>query len=422
MVEVWLPYGKSEVCARIPTRNFLGTIEPKEMPGSADPRAEIGRALKEPIGTERLSEMAKPGDRVAIVVDDATRATPSYLLVPPILDELNSAEVKDRNITVIFGRGAHRAVKPAEMERLVGKEALKRVKALNHDPESDDQVYVGKTSFGTKVYVNRIFAEADLKILTGDIGLHYHAGYGGGRKSVLPGVSSAQTIQKNHAMLLRPKSRTGVLEGNPVHEDMIEAAKLAKVNFILNVVTNSRLEIVKAFAGDLEQAFYEGVKLVDEMYKVPVERKAEILLVSSGGHPNDIDFYHAYVGIHHCLDVVKKGGVIVLVAECPEGHGHEFFYEWMTKFKDIKKMEKELKKRFILGGHKAYYLKKALQKAHIILVSVMPDYYTVNTFNLRSAKAINDALRDAFDTAGKNAKVWVMPHGNATLPILKTPE
>jgi len=422
MVEVWLPYGESEVCARIPTRNFLGKIEPKEMPGSANPQAEIERAMKAPIGTEQLGEMAKPGSKVAIVVDDATRSTPSYLLVPPILNELSSAGVEDDNVTVIFGRGTHRAVKPAEMERLVGKDVLKRVKAINHDPNSDDQVYLGNTSFGTKVYVNKVFAEADLKILTGDIGLHYYAGYGGGRKSVLPGVSSAQTIQKNHAMLLHPKSETGVLEGNPVHEDMIEAAKLAKVNFILNIVTNSKLEIVKAFAGDLEQAFYEGVKLVDEMYKVPVEQRAEILVVSSGGHPNDIDFYHAYVGIHHGLNVVKRGGAIVLVAECPEGHGHEVFYDWMTKFKDIKKMEKELKKRFILGGHKAYYLKRALQKAQIILVSVMPDYYTVNTFNLRSTRAVNDALRDAFDIAGKNAKVWVMPHGNATLPIIKTPE
>jgi nickel-dependent lactate racemase len=422
MVEIWLPYGKTEVCARIPTRNFLGTIEPKEMPGSADPKAEIERALKEPIGTMRLNEIAKSGDKVAIVVDDATRATPTYLMLPPILNELNSAGVKDEDIIVVFGRGTHRAVEQAEMKALVGEEALKRVKAINHNPESEDQVHLGTTSFGTKVYVNKIFAEANVKILTGDIDLHYYAGYGGGRKSVLPAVSSTKTIQKNHAMLLHPKSRTGMLEGNPVHEDMIEAAKLAKVDFILNVVTNAKCEVVKAFAGDLEQAFYEGVKLVDEMYKVPVERRAEILVASSGGHPDDIDFYHAYMAIDSGLNVVKKGGVIVLVAECPEGHGHEVFHEWMTKFKELKDMEKELKKRFILGGHKAYYLKRALQKVSIILISVMPDYYAVNTLNLRTARAVNDALRNAFDIAGNNAKVWVMPHGNATLPVVKAME
>jgi nickel-dependent lactate racemase len=128
------------------------------------------------------------------------------------------------------------------------------------------------------------------------------------------------------------------------------------------------------------------------------------------------------MAIDNGLNVVKKGGVIVLAAECPEGHGHEVFHEWMTKFKELKDIEKELKKRFLLGGHKAYYLKRALQRVNIILVSVMPDYYAVNTLNLRTAKAVNDALRDAFDIAGNNAKVWVMPHGNATLPVVKTME
>jgi nickel-dependent lactate racemase len=422
MVDIWLPYGKTEVCARIPTRNYLGSIEPKERPGVADPKAEIERALNEPIGTKRLREIAKAGDKVAIVVDDATRATPSYLMVPLILSELNRAGVKDEDVTVIFGCGSHRAVKPEEMGKLVGEDVLKRVKTISHDYKSGDQVFLGKTSFGTKVYVNKIFAEANVKVLTGDVGLHYYAGYGGGRKSVLPAVSSAETIQRNHAMLLHPKAKTGVLEGNPVHEDMMEAAKLAKVDFILNIVTNSKRELVQAFAGDLEKAFYEGVKLVDEMYKVPIERRADIVVVSSGGYPHDINLFQAYKGIDNALDAVKRGGVIVLAAECPEGHGNDVFYEWMTKFNDLKQMENEIKRRFVLGGHKAYYLMRALQKVKIILVSVMPDYYAVNTFKLRTARALNDALLDAFDIAGKNAKVWAMPHGNITLPVVKTTE
>jgi len=420
MVDVWLHYGNTEVCARIPTRNFLGSIEPKERLGVADSRSEIERALSQPIGTRRLNEIAKKGNKVAIVVDDATRATPSYLIVSPLLNELNTAGVADEDISMIFGCGSHRAVKPDEMEKLVGEEALRRVKTMSHDHKSDDQVFLGRTSFGTKVYVNKVFAEADVKILTGDIGLHYYAGYGGGRKSVLPAVSSAESIQHNHAMLLDPRATTGVLEGNPVHEDMLEAAKLAKVDFILNIVTNSKQELVQAFAGDLEKAFHEGVKLVDEMYKVTVDRRADIVVVSSGGHPLDIDLFQSYKGIDNALEAVKRGGVIVLVAECPEGHGNEVFYEWMTSFNDLKRMEKEIKKRFILGGHKAYYLMKALQRVKIILVSVMPDYYAVNTFKLRTAKALNDAFRDAFDLAGKNAKVWAIPFGNITLPVVKT--
>ncbi len=422
MVDVWLPYGKTEVCARIPTRNFLGSIEPREKPAVADPRVEIERALQNPIGSAPLSEIVKTGDKVAVVVDDITRATPSYLMVPPLLDELNRSGVKDEDVTIIFGCGSHRPVTPKEMESLVGMEALKRVKAVSHDNKSGDQVYVGKTSFGTKVYVNKVFAEVDVRVLTGDVGLHYYAGYGGGRKSVLPAVSGEETIQHNHAMILHSNARTGVLYGNPIHEDMVEAAKLAKVNFIMNIVMNSKRELVQAFAGDLEQAFHEGVKFVDDMYKVPIEKRADIVVASSGGHPLDIDLFQAYKAVDSALNAVKRGGVIILVAECPEGHGNDVFYDWMRGFKDLKQMEKEIKKRFVLGGHKAYYLTRALQRVKIILVSIMPEYLAINVFKLKPAKVVNDALRDAFDVAGKNAKVWAMPYGNLTLPFLKATE
>ena len=422
MVDAWIPYGKTEVCARIPTRNFLGFIEPKEKPKVQDSRAEIDRALSQPIGTKRLSEIAKPEDKVVIVVDDATRATPSYLMIVPLLDELNKAGVKDDNVTVIFGCGTHRSVNSEEKEKLIGADALARIQTISHDHKAEDQVFLGKTSHGTKVHVNKIFAEADLKVLAGDINLHYYAGYGGGRKGVLPAVSSAETIQQNHELLLHPKAATGVLNENPVHEDMMEAAKLAKVDFILNIVTNSKNELVKAFAGDLEQAFLEGTKLVDEMFKVSIDKRANIVIVSAGGHPFDINLYQASKAIHNALDAVKRRGVILLIAECPEGHGNEVFNEWMEKYTDLKRIEKEIKKNFVLGGHKAYYLTKALQKATIILVSVIPDCYAVNTFKMRTARAMNDALRDAFELAGKNAKVYVMPHGSITLPEVQTSE
>jgi nickel-dependent lactate racemase len=214
----------------------------------------------------------------------------------------------------------------------------------------------------------------------------------------------------------------GLLEENPVHEDMMDAAKLAKVDFILNIVTNSNNELVKAFAGDVEQAFLEGTKLVDEMYKVPIEQRANIVIVSAGGYPNDINLYQASKAIYTALEAVKRRGVIVLAAECPEGHGNEAFADWMEKFTDLKKLEKEIKKHFVLGGHKAYYMNKALQKATIILLSVMPDCYSINTFKMKTASAMNDALREAFEVAGKNAKVYVMPYGSSTMPEYKSTE
>jgi len=421
MVDVWLPYGKTEVCARIPARSFLGIIQPNEKTPAPDPRAEIERALNNPIAAEPLKQIVKPNNTVSVVVDDITRATPTDLMLPPLVNRLNKAGVKEENVTIIFACGSHRPVTSAETKRLIGEEILGQIKEINHDSKSADLVFLGRTkTFGTSVYVNRVFAEADVKILTGDIGLHYYAGYGGGRKSVLPGISGTETIQHNHANLLHPKACTGILEENPVHQDMVEAAKLAKVDFILNIVTNSKHEIVQAFAGDMEQAFNEGIRTVDEMYKVPIEQRADIVVVSSGGYPLDMNLYQAYKGVDNALKATKRNGVIVLVAECPEGHGNEVFYDWMVKFKTLKEMEKAIKKRFVLGGHKSYYLLKASQRAKIILVSVMPDYQAVNIFNLKAAPTVNDALRDAFDLAGKNAKIWAMPYGNHTLPVMKT--
>ena len=423
MVDVWLPYGKSEICVRIPTRNFLGSIEPVEKPGVSDTRAEIEKAVREPIDSKTLSDIVNPEHKVAIVVDDATRPAPSNLMVPPLLDELNMAGVKEENVTIIFGCGTHRAVTHEEAVRLLGEDVLNRVKVISHDYKAEDLVYLGKTGkHGTKVYLNRIFAEADTKILTGDVCFHYYAGYGGGRKSILPAVAGEEAIKHNHAMLLHPQAKTGVLEGNPIHEDMVEAAKLAKVDFIVNVVINSEGEIVKAFAGDLEQAFYEGVKLVDKMYRVQVDRKADIVVVSPGGHPADVNLFQAYKGVNNALEVVKRGGVVILVAECPEGHGNQVFYDWMVRFKDLRAVEREIKRRFVLGGHKAYYLMKALRKVQIILVSSMPDYYASNVFKLKTARAVNDALNEAFNITGKKAKVWAMPYGNFTLPEVRTSE
>jgi nickel-dependent lactate racemase len=422
MVDVWLPYGKSDVCVRIPARNLLGSIEPKQVSAAADATAEVERALNEPIGSKRLSEIAQPESKIAIVVDDFTRSTPSHIMLPPVLAELNVAGVKDENVTVIFGCGTHRAVKPKEAERILGAEVLNRVKTISHDCNAQDLVSVGKTKLGTAVSVNRVFGEADVKVLLGDVNLHYYAGYGGGRKSVMPAISCRDTISHNHAMLLDANARTGVLDGNPVHEDMTEAARLAKADFILNVVANSKGEIVKAFAGDLEQAFLEATKLVDEMYRVQVDRRADIVVVSPGGYPADINLYQSYKALDNALVAVKRGGTIIMVAECPEGYGNQVFYDWMTRLGELKKIEREVKRHFELGGHKAYYLLKALKSHKIILVSSLPDFYANGVFKLKTARAVNDALREALKNAGSQAKVWTMPQGNFTLPEVKSAE
>lgn len=422
MVDAWLPYGKSEVCARIPTRNFLGSIDPKEKPGVADAHAEILRALTGPLNSRRLGEIVKPESKVAIVVDDATRPAPVSLMVSAILEELTRAGVKDENIIVIFACGIHRPVTRDETVKLLNEDIVSHVKTISHDPRAPDLVHVGTTKRGTKVSLNRAFAEADVRILTGDVCLHYFAGYGGGRKSILPGIASEEAVRHNHALLLDANARSGVLNGNPVHEDMVDAARMAKVDFALNVVINSKHEIVRAFAGELEQVFSEGVKLVDQMYRIQVDRRADIVVVSAGGEPFDVNLFQAYKAVDNALEVVKRGGVIVLVAELGEGHGNQDFYEWMVRYGDLKNVEREMKRNFVVGGSKAYYYLKALQKAQIILISSMPDYYAANVFKLKTARAVNDALNLAFDIAGGNGRVWTLPHGNLTLPEVRAAE
>lgn len=421
MVDAWLPYGKSDVCVRVPTRNFLGSIEPKQKPGVSDPHAEILRALQEPLASKRLREIAKPESKVAIVVDDDTRPAPSHLMVPPILDELNAAGTKDENVMIIFACGTHKPVAHDKAVSLLGEAIVNRIKILNHDCRAQDLVRVGTTrKHGTQVLLNRAFAEADVRILTGDVCLHYFAGYGGGRKSILPGIAGEETVKHNHTMLLDVHSKTGNLNENPVHEDMMEAAKLTRTDFALNVVMNSKHEIVKAFSGDAEQVFSEGVKLVDQMCRVQVDRRADVVVVSPGGYPADLNLYQAYKAVDNALEIVKRGGVIVLVAELPEGHGHQTFYEWMVKFGELKTVEREIRRNFTMGGAKAYLYLKAMQKATIILVSSMPDYYASTVFKLKTARAVNDALNQAFSIAGNNAKVWTMPFGSVTLPEVKT--
>src|SRR3990170_249266 len=424
MVDVWLPYGKTDVCVRVPARNLLGSIEPKEQPGCADAKAEVERALRKPIpiGSKRLREIADPESKVAIVVDDATRRTPTEAMLLPVLAELNMAGVKYKNITVIFGCGTHRPVTPEEEIKILGEEALKRITSVSHDCRAPDLVDIGTTQHGNKVFVNRVFSEANVRVLLGDAGFHYYAGYGGGRKSVLPAVAGEETIKHNHALMLHANARTGVLLENPVHDDMTQAARLAKVDFIVNVVTNSKNEVVKAFAGEMEETFHEAVKLVDEMFRVNIERRADIVVVSCGGFPADINLFQAYKAVDGALEAVKRGGVIVLVAECPEGHGNQVFYDWMMRFGDLKTVEREIKRNFVLGGHKAYYLLKAQQNHPIILVSSLPDYYAANIFKLKTARAVNDALGEALKIAGSQARVWAMPYGNYMLPEVKTQE
>ncbi|KON27580.1 hypothetical protein AC480_04495 [miscellaneous Crenarchaeota group archaeon SMTZ1-55] len=421
LVEVWLPYGRTEVAVKVPDENLLGVIDGKAQAGAVNPAKEVDDALENPLSSPKLDAVAKAGATVAIVVDDKTKPTPTHLMLTALLNRLGRLGVRDKDVTVIFGCGAH-TMTEAEGEAILGEALRSRIRVHIHDCVASDLEYVGETSFGTKVTVNKAFLDADVRILTGDIALHYYAGYSGGRKSLLPAIVGLDAIRHNHAFLVDPKATTGNLEGNPVHLDMEEALHLVDVDLALNVVLNAQRDVVKAFAGDVDAVFHEGVQVVKDLCTAPVASPSEIVVVSPGGFPFDIDLYQAYKGLDAALQVVKEKGVVVLVAECVEGYGNKVFHDWMVRYASLASIRRELQRNFVVGGHKAYYYLKALGKVRIILVSVMPDYYAAGVFKLRTAKTVNAALTAALRLTGRQGKILVLPHGSTTFPALTLPK
>jgi len=416
-MELTLKYGHGTQTATIPDENYIGELNVlKDLPGVEDPYAEVLRSLREPIGCPPLAEMARGARTVAIVVNDHTRKTPTRLILPPVLDELNSVGIPDAAVTVIFGTGTHRDVTPEEAKDLLGNQCHGRVRYENHDHLAGDLVNLGDNGLGNDIWVNRTFAEADLRILINDIEFHYYAGYSGGRKSVLPAVAGDRTIQRNHAQLLHPKATTGNLDGNPIHIDMVAAARLARADFIVNTVNNTRREIVRSFAGDLEAAHLEGVKLVDSMYKVQLPELADIVVVSSGGAPKDLDLYQGSKAVDNALRAVRKGGVVIALLEAPEGLGHKVFGTWIREYSTLEELEEQVKHAFRLGGHKAYYLRKYTAHADVFLVTSMDHEMVEGLLGLVKPKDLQEAVDMAFDRVGHDARVLVIPAGDKILP------
>ncbi|MEM3737157.1 MAG: nickel-dependent lactate racemase [Candidatus Bathyarchaeia archaeon] len=418
MVEVWLPYGKTEICLTISAENFLGTIEPQLKPAAPDPEAEIKYALENPKGSPRLREIVRSGGKVAVVVDSTTNMHLSQLMLSKVIDELKSGGISESAITIIFGQRSQPS--PDRSSSLEVGDLGGLVK-LAHDPNTAELVEVGVTSYKTRVVLNRAFAEADFKVLIGEIGLDPYAGYSGGRAGVLA-VSGFKTIQHNRSLITDPNCKVGNLEKNPVHLDMVEAAKLAGVNFILNAVTDDAGKIVKAFAGGLEPAFLEGAKFLAETLGATVDSKSDIVVISPGGYPYDDSFYNAINSLENVLAIVRDGGVVVLAAECSNGHGNVSFYRWMTQFRSFEDAREAVRKSFTPELCAAYLLLRTLQKVRVVALSAMPEFMTTGVFKLKSVRCTDEALETAFRLAGRKAKVWVVPRGQFTLPRLRSAE
>lgn len=405
-MEIGLPYGNDRIRVHIPDQNFLQVVEPNEL----KPRAGTREIIKNAISVGKGLSVEK-GDRVAIVVDDKTRPCPTKEMLPVIIGELSSMGISKENVIIIIANGAHEPANMKDVESILGK--LAEYGWINHDAKNSEFIDCGETSFGTPVLINEIYMNADVKILLGDAELHYFAGYGGGRKSVLPGIAAHDTIQVNHKRMFQDGAIFGKLDGNPVHEDMDEAAGLAGVDFCLNVVQNGRHQIVEAFAGDFREVLVKGARVIDEMYKVKVGDMADVAIVAADGSPHDINLYQAMKALQTVIDVVKEGGAIILVAECRDGHGSETFYRQIGEYVSSEEVKNDLLKEFIMGKHKVYYMLKALEKVDVFMVTNMPAEM-VEHFGMAKV-SMDEAVKKSLDLVGRDAKILVSPHGVTTL-------
>ena len=413
-MEFTLGFGSCTQKLNVPDENLICVLMPNTVQQGLTGEAEVSRALKNPIGTPRIGQIVRPGETVAIVTSDITRPLPSYKILPLLVEELLQAGIRRQDITVVFGLGSHRKQTAEEQKKLVGEQVFAQIKCI--DGDDSDCVHYGYTSRGTPVDIVRAVAEADRRICLGNIEYHYFAGYSGGAKAIMPGVSTRDAIQHNHSRMVEAAAAAGRLEGNPVREDIEEAARMVGVDFIVNVVLNEHKEIVHAVAGDVVQAHREGCRYLDRLYGKPIAERADIVVVSQGGAPKDLNLYQTQKALDNAKHAVNKGGVIILVGSCKEGLGEEVFEEWMTKSPDAHSMIDRIQVDFQLGGHKAAAIAMVLEEAQIYLVSELDADFVKQIF-LTPFSDVQTAFDAAMQKLGSGASVIVMPYGGSTLPL-----
>ena len=426
MTSFELAYGKEMLSFELPSSAKIQEIEARASQPILDIEQAIRDAVAHPLGTAPLTKVVKPGDKVVIVVSDITRLwVRTDVLLPIMLDVLNGAGVPDKDISIVTATGDHRLQTLEEHTAICGTEVLARVPIYDHECRADDLVDLGKSSQGTPILVNRRVWEADKVILTGGIAYHLLAGFGGGRKSIAPGVCGYEMIQKNHALALKdggssglnPNIETGKMEGNPVAEDMLEIALRVGVDFILNVVVNEKKEFVYIAAGELEQAHLAGCRVTEEIFGIEIEEKAELVIVSSGGYPKDIQLYQAIKALDNATYAVRDGGVIILVSECSDGIGSRPFYEFF-KHGEVEDLNTQLHADFTMPGFISLRTASICRKTPVILISSLPED-VVNRVKMIPAHSPAEALQLARQILGHQPEsVYIMPHGGNTFPIV----
>lgn len=408
-------YGNGVQTVEAPDRNVMDVLLANPVAHARCGEEAVRFALAHPIGAPCLRRLVKPGQSVAIVASDVSRPVPSFEILPAILDELSAAGCRDEDITVVFALGSHRHHTEEEKRRLAGPDVYDRVRCVDSNP--DDCIHMGTTKNGTPVDVTRTVAEADVRICTGNIEFHYFAGYSGGVKAIMPGVSTPAAIQANHRLMVRPESCAGNLDTNPLRQDIEEAGRICGVDYIINVVLDEHRHIVYAVAGDPVTAHREGCAYLDRMYRKQIPARADIVIVSQGGAPKDANLYQTQKALDNAKHAVKKGGTVILIGACPEGLGSAKFEQWLRESPTAHSMIERVHEHFELGGHKAAAIAMVLEDAQIDLVSEMPDEFVRSIF-LNPQPSAQRALDEAMKKYGPEATILAMPFGGATLPAV----
>jgi len=422
MITVKVPCHRGEAEFRIPEKNYLGTFSARGEAAVADPDAEVRRALAEPIGSERLSVLAARAKSCVIICSDHTRPVPSRHIIPAMLEELRAGN-PELDITLLIATGCHRGTTREELRGKFGDAILASEKIVVHDCDDEAMlVDAGTLPSGAKLIVNRLAMECDLLVAEGFIEPHFFAGFSGGRKSVLPGIASRTTVLGNHCseFIADAHARTGILDGNPIHRDMVYAAHQAKLVFIVNTVIDAEKRIVRAFAGDVDAAHAAGAEFCRRQAHIEVP-EADIVITTNGGYPLDMNVYQSVKGMTAGETVCREGGAIIMVAGCSDGHGGEGFYRALKEASSPAEILAQLAGRprnaTVPDQWQYQILARVLEHHKVIMYAPEIDRQLLRDMMLDTADSPEEALAMAFRHCGKDAKVAALPDGVSVIPV-----
>ena len=414
-----LKYGKEEIRLPIENKNIIKILNLKKQKALLNPENKLKELMKNPINSSSLKDLVnrKKAQKILIVVNDITRPTPYEVVLPPLLDELHQIGIKKENITFMVATGIHRSNSPEEIKEIFGEDIFSTYKFINHNCDDHNLKDLGNLKSGNKLWVDPMVSDIDFIITTGVIVPHYFAGFSGGRKSILPGICGRKTIESNHAQMVHLNARAGNLKGNPVHQEMQEAAEKVGVDFNINVITDENHHIVEIVAGELLTSWLQGVEVCKQIYICPIEKKADVVIASTGGYPKDINVYQAQKALNNAYQAVKPGGTIILLAECSEGYGEPTFKKWVEEANSPDDIIERLKKKFVLGGHKAYAIAKLTKEVEVILISSLPQD-KVRKLYFIPMENISQATEYIKEKYGEDFQAYILPSGNTVVPQL----